>query len=244
MAAMGRACQAASVSTEAPYDGEFFAGLADESRRSAHGVIRHVHALLQPQSVLDVGCGLGAWLAEWRRQGVEDIVGVDGDYVARDALHIDPVEFISADLRSPLDLGRRFDLVQSVEVAEHLPPEHAATFVASLVRHGDAVVFSAAPPGQGGRNHVNEQWPSYWSALFARHEFLAYDIVRWPLWHDESIAWYYRQNLVLYASQLSDHAPRQVVDVLHPGALEGRLSGRDHVRGLVGAVRRRLRSRS
>lgn len=233
------------MSAEAPYDGEFFAGLADDSRRSARAVVRHVHALLQPRSVLDLGCGLGGWLAEWRDHGVEDILGVDGDYVVRDELHVAAAEFVAADLTSPLDLGRRFDLVQSVEVAEHLPPEHAATFVASLARHGDVVLFSAAPPGQGGRNHVNEQWPSYWSALFAESDFVAYDIVRWPLWHDPSIAWYYRQNLVLYARRpLDDLVPREVVDVLHPGVLDGRLSGRDHARGLVKSVTSRLRNRS
>ena len=56
--------------------------------------------------------------------------------------------------------------------------ELGATFVASLARHGDAVLFSAAIPFQGGAGHVNEHWPSYWAADFAVHGFVAVDTIR------------------------------------------------------------------
>lgn len=39
--------------------------------------------LYTPESVVDVGCGVGTWLAAFAQHGVDDVLGVDGDYVAR-----------------------------------------------------------------------------------------------------------------------------------------------------------------
>jgi 2-polyprenyl-3-methyl-5-hydroxy-6-metoxy-1,4-benzoquinol methylase len=69
-------------------------------------------------------------------------------------------------LDSPLDLGRAFDLVISLEVAEHLPESAADAFIDSLVRHGDVILFSAAIPFQGGHRHINEQRRTGKTSLF------------------------------------------------------------------------------
>lgn len=144
-----------------PYDKAFFDSQSDGAQASAAAVVPLVKRLLSPNSVLDVGCGPGTWVARWITEGVTDAIGVDGDYVDRSSLRIPAGQFVAADLEDPLHLGRTFDLVQSLEVAEHLDEVHADAFVASLARHGDTVLFSAALPGQGGAHHVNEQWPSY-----------------------------------------------------------------------------------
>jgi len=109
-------------------------------------------------------------------------------------------DFRRTKLEEPIRIERRFDLAMSVEVAEHLPPERAAGFVADLCALAPVVLFSAAIPGQGGEHHVNEQWPSYWSRLFAARGYRASDVLRPAIWNDEQIAWWYRQNLVLFAS--------------------------------------------
>jgi 2-polyprenyl-3-methyl-5-hydroxy-6-metoxy-1,4-benzoquinol methylase len=81
--------------------------------------------LFEPSSVVDVGCGVGHWLAEFQRLGVDDVTGVDGGYVDRDRLRI-PVEcFHAHDLGEPLRLSRAFDLAMSVELAEHLDEQAA-----------------------------------------------------------------------------------------------------------------------
>ena len=69
----------------------------------------------------------------------------------------------------PLRIGRRFDLVNCLEVAEHLDASRADSFVDDLCALGDVVVFSAAIPGQGGTHHVNEQFQSYWQERFRRN---------------------------------------------------------------------------
>ena len=96
-------------------------------------------------------------------------------------------------------MGRRFDLVQSLEVAEHIPAVSAATFVDNLTRHSQGLVlFSAAPPGQGGEFHVNEQPYQYWRELFARRGFHAHDYLRPQLAADPEVSFWYRYNLFLY----------------------------------------------
>jgi hypothetical protein len=132
--------------------------------------------------------------------GVDDLTGIDGDYVDREKLMVKSECFISHDLTTEFDLDRRYDLVQSLEVAEHLPQNRAAAFVSSLVRHSDLVLFSAAPKGQGGDNHVNEQDYDYWRALFSEHGYVAIDYLRRLILHDSRIEPWYRYNTFLYAS--------------------------------------------
>jgi hypothetical protein len=100
-----------------------------------------------------------------------------------------------------VSLGRRFDLVVSLEVAEHLDASAADGFVASLVRHGDVVLFSAAIPFQGGHHHVNEQFADYWAERFAAHGYRALDFLRPQIWSESGILWWLRQNVLLFAHE-------------------------------------------
>jgi SAM-dependent methyltransferase len=188
------------------YTPAFFARQREYARSSAETVVPLVLELTGARSVVDVGCGTGTWLAAFETHGIEDVLGVDGAYVQDAALELAPERFLAHDLTRPLKLPRRFDLVMSLEVAEHLPAEHAATFVGSLASLGPIVLFSAAIPGQGGTNHVNEQWPAYWAALFAERGYVHVDCLRRRLWADETVAYWYAQNSLLYVS--ADELPR------------------------------------
>jgi SAM-dependent methyltransferase len=171
------------------------------SAHAAHRIISIVRTILSVGSVVDVGCARGTWLREWRTQAVNDVVGVDGDYVDLGKLEIDRQHFVIHDLAKRLDLGRQFDLAQSLEVAEHLPSTRAATFVADLVRHAPVVLFSAATPGQGGEHHINEQPGAYWQKHFLDHEYVALDCLRPLLVKETNIPTWYRYNLILYAQR-------------------------------------------
>lgn len=105
-----------------------------------------------------------------------------------------------ADLSHPVDLGHRFDLVQCLEVAEHLPGSAADSLVASLARHADLILFSAAPPGQGGLHHINEQPYDYWRKKFSACGYEPYDWVRPRIAADADVAPWYRYNICLYAN--------------------------------------------
>lgn len=186
--------------SEGPYTPAFFATALDASYPSARRIVPLILGLVPARSVLDVGCGVGHFLRAFAEAGIADIVGIDGDYVPHEQLAIDPWHFSSCDLAKGFDLQRRFDLVVSIEVAEHLPPSAAEMFIASLARHGDVVMFSAALPYQGGTGHVNEQWPSYWAGLFRRNGYRAYDAIRPVIWGDRQVAWWYCQNTIVFAN--------------------------------------------
>lgn len=183
------------------YDSSFFAYVNSGSLISAERLLPFLLNSVEISSVLDVGCGQGAWLSVWKKLGVEDIAGVDGDYVDREELLIPEILFKPFDLNSQFDLNRKFDLVQCLEVAEHLPDSSATELIASLCAHGELVLFSAAPPGQGGDNHVNEQPYDYWRKLFSQHGYDAYDFVRPLVADDHAIEPWYRFNTFLYASR-------------------------------------------
>jgi SAM-dependent methyltransferase len=198
------------------YDQVFFEGLEVGSRRSASVMVPLVRRLVRPDSVLDVGCGVGSWIAEWVNQGVTDVLGLDGDYVDKSMLKIPLKSFQSMDLQNPFWLGRRFDLAQSLEVAEHLDESCADAFVESLVGHADTILFSAAIPGQRGKHHVNEQWPSYWAKKFSHLGLKPFDIIRPAIWMDQRVDCWYRQNTILFSRESSFEVSDTCIDVVHP----------------------------
>jgi len=182
------------------YSASFYARTTDAAYRSAAAVVPIVAGALRPASVLDVGTGGGAWLRAWAEAGVGDLCGVDIAAREDSGFAVAASRFVRMNLDQPFDLGRRFSLVQSLEVAEHLPPESAADFVDSLCRHGEVVLFSAAPPGQGGTNHFNEQPYDYWRGLFAKHGYKPVDWLRRALSGRRDVAWWYRYNTLIYAN--------------------------------------------
>jgi SAM-dependent methyltransferase len=183
------------------YKDRFFDYVGRGARRSARNVIPFLRGHLHVSSVLDIGCGRGVWVDEWRRSGVEDALGVDGDYVSADRLVIPKERFIAFDLSEPIRLGRRFDLVQTLEVAEHIPASKAEIFIDNLVAHGDVILFSAAVPGQGGEFHINEQPYEYWRDKFARRGFEIVDFIRPNIVHIRAIEPWYRYNTFLYVHE-------------------------------------------
>ncbi len=181
------------------YTKSFYERVRNGSRRSAEVIVPLVLEFLPVGSVVDIGCGDGTWLSVFRRLGVVDILGIDGEYVDRDLLQVPKECFQAADLTKPFGLRREFDLALSLEVAEHLSPACASSFVKSLTRLAPAVLFSAAIPFQGGNHHINERWPDEWAALFRDHNYVPIDFLRKRVWENDAVDWWYAQNILLFA---------------------------------------------
>jgi len=192
---------AASATAATPYDDAFYAEQADGSLRSARVIVPLVMELVKPASVLDVGCGLGTWLAAFAECGVADFLGMDGDYVDRAKLKIPADRFRPANLANPPHPGRAFDLAVCLEVAEHLPEKASPKLVGLLTAAAPVVLFSAAIPGQGGTEHTNEQWPAFWRRLFAARGFVRLDPIRPRVWRDRRVVWWYQQNVYLFVRE-------------------------------------------
>jgi len=185
------------VIDESPRTGDWL----DRLRQGQPTALAELFEHYRPRSIVDIGCGIGTWLAVAGELGVKDITGVEGNWLDPALARIPPERIRTVDLEQPFDLGKRFDLAICLEVAEHLSPHAAPGFVQSLTRHADVVLFSAAIPFQGGDHHVNEQFPDYWDGLFSGRGYMALDIVRPQVWYASDVLVWLRQNTLVFAAE-------------------------------------------
>lgn len=188
---------------------------------SPNEILPLLFSLYKPCLALDLGCGIGTWLSVAKSLEVKEVVGVDGDYVNRTLLakNLKKEEFISHDLTNPLNLGRKFELCLCLEVAEHLPESSADILIDTLTCHSDVILFSAAIPGQGGQNHLNEQWPDYWAKKFADRGYVFLDLIRPMIWDNPKVDYWYKQNIFLVVEkshELARNHPQSNLSLIHP----------------------------
>jgi SAM-dependent methyltransferase len=128
----------------------------------AEGIVQY----FRPRRVLDVGCGGGRLLQNLLDFGV-DCLGLEYSSAALEICRARsvPVDMVNLEL-DDWKASEGFDLVVSTEVGEHLPAESANRYVGLLCSAGNAVLFTAAVPGTGGIDHVNEQPHNYWIEKF------------------------------------------------------------------------------
>lgn len=230
------------VASSRPFNAGEFDDELSLSFSSAKRLIPILLHMVPVRSVIDFGCGAGAWLAAFEIAGIEHCVGIEGGDVNANAANSSQITIYTSNLEHKISLGERFDLAISLEVGEHLRASAADNYIASIAGHSDLVLFSAAVPGQGGLRHVNEQWPQYWASLFAQHGYFCYDVLRDQIWNDAEIAFWYRQNVLLFASGEAAHAierqghkPSNPRALVHPCLFEQKVNSR------VGSVRESFR---
>lgn len=203
-----------------------------QNRYSAQIILNILFRDFKPQSVLDIGCGLGTWLSVCQELGVQEIQGIDGTWLDTNLLNIPESFVLKVDLEQPFQLRRKFDLAICLEVAEHLDREAAEGFVQSLTSHADRILFSAAIPFQGGHHHVNEQWPDYWNNLFMKHGYCPLDLIRGEIWQNSSVMWWLKQNILLFVKTelVEQHENWKIaakikspLSIVHPDVYESRL---------------------
>src|SRR5215210_4328902 len=122
-----------------------------------------------PGTVLDAGCAMGFLVECLRARGV-DASGVDLSEYAIEKVHADVRPFCR--VGSVTDaLPRRYDLIISIEVLEHLSPAEADRAIENFCRHTDDVLFSSTPFDYKEATHLNVRPPDYWAQRFAQHGF-------------------------------------------------------------------------
>jgi len=202
-----------------PYDAiyntaYFWNDVDGPATKSAATIAASIVRDLAPATVVDIGCGTGALLLQLRNADC-DVLGLEYAAAARTICEARELSVMRFDIaRDEFPFERRFDVAVSMEVAEHLPASVAGRYVDLLARLGRAVVFSAARPGQGGTDHINEQPHEYWIEHFARAGFAVNEGLtqRWrEEWEGagEVQSWYY-DNVMVFGSVNETNDARSV----------------------------------
>lgn len=185
------------------YDSNYYQEIIEESAvRSAGRIADSILNTFEVKSCVDVGCGTGALLEALRRRGCE-VFGLEYADAALRSCRARGLDVAKFDLENDVfEKDHVFGVAISMEVAEHLPETVADRYVDLLTHLSRIVVFTAAPPGQLGRHHVNEQPPAYWIVKFQQRGFEHLEDLseRWRAsWKatNEVSSWYH-QNLMIF----------------------------------------------
>jgi SAM-dependent methyltransferase len=194
------------------YDQKFYDVIRDGAQRSvaaAMPIIAEQLRLTGSESILDVGCGEGWWADGFARLGCT-VIGIDSGTTPH---RPESFTYVEADLTGTIAFRdattdrKPFDLVVSLEVAEHLPAWRASTFISDLCDMSDTVLFSAARPGQGGTGHINEQPTRYWVGKFEDNGFKVSGALRWHMWGNPDIENWYQQNMLVAMREPCTESP-------------------------------------
>jgi SAM-dependent methyltransferase len=153
-----------------------------------------------PDSVLDLGCGIGVIVHLSAKLGIPSF---GFEIMLKEEEHFGLGHLFPADLSKPLPIFLDpFDLVTCLEVVEHIPPSGADQVVNTMVSHTkNRLVLSAATKGQGGSGHVNEQPHEYWIDKIQprlKYSEKESDIVR-EIWEATKIVpGYYCRNVMIF----------------------------------------------
>ncbi len=176
--------------------------------RSPQVIVPFLYKFIHPKSVIDIGCGVGTFLYAFKKLGVNEVMGLDGDWVNKQLMskYLEPNEFKPINLSEFEDVKKKYELAICLEVAEHIGERFSDNLIKTIVHASDVIIFSAASPYQQGQHHINEQWPDYWIRKFSKHDFHFYDVLRSTLWNNPDVDFWYKQNifLVMHKDHLFD----------------------------------------
>jgi cyclopropane fatty-acyl-phospholipid synthase-like methyltransferase len=182
------------------YDGEYFEKIDTGMSRSAYIIADSITREFSPKLVIDVGCGPGALLMELSNNGIKGM-GLEYAKAALEKCRSRGLNVIPFDIESTAVINERADVAISTEVAEHLPADCAERYVDLLTGISNTVLMTAATPGQGGTDHVNEQPNDYWIAKFCQRDFRYEEEISMRLrqeWKERNTEYWYYSNVMVF----------------------------------------------
>jgi len=153
-----------------------------------------------PKTVVDVGCGNAEFIYHFQKRGI-DIKGYDGSSNAINNALVDKKFLELYDLKDKIITQKRYELALCLEVAEHIENKYSKSLIENLTNLSDLVVFTAAPPGQGGHFHINEQPKEFWVSIFeGKKYFLDTEITEKVKneMKEKDVIWWYYKNLMIF----------------------------------------------
>lgn len=202
------------------YSREYYSNHDQGSYDSAITILSRLSAYVNPQSVIDIGCGSGTWCKAAMNVWGIVALGIDQHSYEDCNMHIPESQYLQNDIRSRVH-GYHADLVICVEVIEHIDEEYEDTVLDNICAMSNTILFSGALPFQGGTGHVNEKPYSYWVEKFNRRGFYLDERIRHDIWDDARVAIWYRNNIMLlHKNTNKNRMMHQHLDIIHPHMLE------------------------
>jgi glycosyltransferase involved in cell wall biosynthesis len=121
----------------------------------------------------DIGCGNGYIISNLYNKYSKKVWGVDGSEYFMDNIDRSVLSMVKrVDLTNKAKLDKA-DVAICLEVAEHISAEFSDILVNNIVSvNAKTIIFTAAPPGQAGVNHINLQDHKYWVNKFLANGYL------------------------------------------------------------------------
>ncbi|WP_315072954.1 methyltransferase [uncultured Clostridium sp.] len=136
-------------------------------------IAEHIIKEFNPKTFLDVGCAFGYLVAALRDRGVE-AYGIDISEFAISQVREDIKPYCkawSALDGIPNDFPSNYDLLSTIEVAEHLYPDDGEVFIGNICEFSDRIIFSSSPDEEEEATHFNVQPAEYWVMKFLENGF-------------------------------------------------------------------------
>ena len=156
------------------YSKRYFKRHLVQYKKWENNIGEYIVKILKAKSIIDFGCGVGSFLEGAYNYNCKKILGIELNlpaakkYIPKNILPF----IIQKDITSPIELNEKFDFGISFEVAEHIDPEKSKNFINNLTNYSNKyIILTAAPPGQGGTNHINLRKKIFWMNLIQKRGF-------------------------------------------------------------------------
>ena len=177
---------------------------------SAPEIAAGIMEIFSPQSVVDIGCGAGDLIAYMRDHYKITVSGFERSKEAITLAKEKNIQIKHFNIEDKIfNPSKGFDVAICMEVAEHVAADAADFLVWQLSRLAEQIIFTAAPTGQGGNNHVNEQPRQYWIEKFESQgrvydSYITHYLIR--KWKNSGTvtSWYWK-NLMIFRKQKSEY---------------------------------------
>lgn len=151
------------------YSKEYYKSINKDESAQAKALGEILIKLYRPNSVVDIGCGTGLYLSQFKC--IQYGFDISPDAFDPEVIQVERGLVDIRDLTQPMNVNIKSDLAICLEVVEHIGSENADILIENISKWSDTIVMTAAPPGQAGLNHVNCQPMSYWEEKMAKYGF-------------------------------------------------------------------------
>ena len=146
------------------YDDAFFKKRTTYRKR-APLMIKGIIELCHPLSFVDCGAALGDLVQEAINQNI-DGWGIEGNPACFPYIQCPKDKMMILNLAEPIQLDRKFDVLTTLEVAEHIEEQFVDTFIQNICKLSDVLVISICDYGPTTKIHPTVKSHSWWIPKF------------------------------------------------------------------------------